>query len=82
MKTKTLCLVAVITALLNSTGCSGDDDSVKQADLEKQGTEMKDKSSTVQANDKSSMPKELVAEPVTQAEAVHVLWHTRFIIPL
>ncbi|MCG7650119.1 MAG: ribose-phosphate pyrophosphokinase [Pseudomonadota bacterium] len=70
MKTKTLCLVAVITALLNTTGCSGDDDSVKQADLEKQGTEMKDKSSTVQANDKSSMPKELVAEPVTQAEAV------------
>ena len=31
---------------------------------------MKDKSSTVQANDKSSIPKELVAEPVTQAEAV------------
>ena len=28
MKTKTLCLVAVITALLNTTGCSGDDDSV------------------------------------------------------
>ena len=70
MKTKTLCLVAVIAALLNTAGCSGDDDSVKQADLEKQGTEMKDKSSTVQANDKASMPKELVAEPVTQAEAV------------
>ena len=70
MKTKTLCLVAVITALLNTTGCSGDDDSVKQAELEKQGTEMKEKSSTVQANDKSSMPKELVAEPVTQAEAI------------
>ncbi len=69
MKTKTLCLVAVITALLNTAGCSGYDDSVKQAELEKQGTEMKEKSSIVQANDKSSMPKELVAEPVTQAEA-------------
>ncbi len=70
MKTKTLCLVAVVAALLNTAGCSGDNDSVKQADLEKQGTEMKEESSTVQANDKSSMPKELIAEPVTQAEAI------------
>ena len=70
MKTKTLCLVAVVAALLNTAGCSGDNDSVKQADLEKQGTEMKEESSTVQANDKSSMPKELIAEPVTQAEAL------------
>ena len=35
MKTKTLCLVAVVAALLNTAGCSGDNDSVKQADLEK-----------------------------------------------
>ena len=41
MKTKTLCLVAVITALLNTAGCSGDDDSVKQAELDKRKRQFK-----------------------------------------
>jgi len=70
MKTKTLCLVTLVTAVLNVTGCSEGDDTANQTELEQQGTAMKDKSSTLQANENASVPKELVAEPVTQAEAV------------
>ena len=70
MKSRTLCLAVVVAALLNTVGCSGDDDSASHAGSEKQGAEVKDKSSTVQAQNKASIPKELVAKPVTQAEAV------------